>query len=288
MHCFGCHSEPDAKHDTDQPIPGTKGSGHLFPPEIAARFGIKAPYRIVCPNLTPDRETGAGTWPDSAFVRALRQGIGHDGRTLFPVMPYLNFQVLSDEDLASVITFIRSIPARRNPLPKTNLPPPVVAALKPLPALDGPVNPDRSTAVKRGEYLVHLGNCNGCHTPLDLQTMQPLPGMYLAGGFNFPTPWGEVATANLTPDPSGISYYTPEKFIEVIRTGHVGARKLNPFMPRSYFTNMTDQDLRDIFAYLRTIPPVQHRVDNTEVAKYCKVCKQKHGFGDKNGVAAGR
>ena len=278
-HCFGCHSEPDAAHNTDQPVPGRKGAGAVFPAELAASVGIVAPYRIVCPNITPDRETGAGTWKDEDFVRALRQGIGHDGRTLLPVMPYMNFQYLSDEDILSIVTYVRSIPAVNNPLPKINLPPPLLAALKPLPPT--PVEIDLSTAEKRGEYLVRTGNCSTCHTPVDEQ-QQPLPGMYLAGGRTFPTPWGVITSANITPDVSGISYYNRTKFIEVIRTGHVGARKLSPFMPASYFRNMTDQDLGDIFAYLRSVSPVSHRVDNTEGATYCKVCRGKHGFGSKN------
>jgi mono/diheme cytochrome c family protein len=279
-HCFGCHSEADVAHGTDQPVPGRKGAGQVVDADLSKAIGILPPYRVVCPNITPDQETGAGTWPDELIVRALRQGIGHDGRTLFPLMPYRNFAGLSDEDLTSVIAYIRSIPAVRNPLPKTNLPPPLLASLTTLP-VPGPVHPDLSSAEKRGEYLVRVGNCSTCHTPVD-QKMQPLPNMYLAGGRTFPTPWGVITSANITSDASGISYYTKQKFIEVIRTAHVGARKLNPLMPASYFRNMTDEDLGNIFAFLRSIPPVRHRVDNTEASAYCKVCRGRHGFGDKN------
>lgn len=279
-HCFGCHSEADVAHGTDQPIPGRKGAGRVVDADLAKAIGIQPPYRIVCPNITPDNETGAGDWPDEAFVRALRQGIGHDGRTLFRMMPYRNFTGLSDEDLASVITYIRSIPAVHNPLPKTSLPHELLATLTTLPA-PGSVHPDLSSPEKRGEYLVRMGNCSACHTPVD-EKMQPLPNMYLAGGRTFRTPWGVISSANITPDASGISYYTKKKFIEVIRTNHVGARKLNPLMPASYFRNMTDEDLGNIFAFLRSVPPVRHRVDNTESTAYCKVCRHRHGFGNKN------
>jgi hypothetical protein len=57
---------------------------------------------------------------------------------------------------------------------------------------------------------------------------------------------------------------------------------LNSFMPYSYFRNMTDEDLKAIFAYLRTVKPVRHHVDNSEPPVYCKLCRQKHGFGDKD------
>src|SRR5512135_992649 len=80
-HCFGCHSEPDAAHGTDQPVAGRKGAGQVVPADLAQVVGIPPAFRVVCPNITPDRETGAGNWAEADFVRALRQGIGHDGRT---------------------------------------------------------------------------------------------------------------------------------------------------------------------------------------------------------------
>ena len=71
-------------------------------------------------------------------------------------------------------------------------------------------------------------------------------------------------------------------FVNVIRTGTVKARPLANIMPWEFFRNLSDDDLKAIFAYLRTLKPVQHRVDNTETARFCKVCKGKHGFGDRN------
>ena len=70
--------------------------------------------RLAPPNITPDKKTGAGTWTDDMFARAIREGVGHDGRALSPAMPYNNFKRLSDEDLASVIVYLRSLPAGHN------------------------------------------------------------------------------------------------------------------------------------------------------------------------------
>jgi hypothetical protein len=67
-----------------------------------------------------------------------------------------------------------------------------------------------------------------------------------------------------------------------MRTGKVGARELNPIMPWGAMRNMTDDDLKAIFAYLRTVKPVHHRVDNTMAPTLCKVCKGRHGGGDQN------
>jgi hypothetical protein len=95
-------------------------------------------------------------------------------------------------------------------------------------------------------------------------------------------PWGDVTSANITSDPSGIGYYDEASFLKVIRTGYVGARKLNSIMPFGEFQNLSDDDLKAIFSYLRTVKPVRHRVDNTLPPTYCKICKGKHGGGDQN------
>lgn len=67
-----------------------------------------------------------------------------------------------------------------------------------------------------------------------------------------------------------------------LRTGMVRTRKLNVLMPWSYFRHMTDADLKGIFAYLRTVEPVDHVVDNTEKPMPCKKCGNVHGYGDRN------
>jgi predicted HAD superfamily phosphohydrolase len=95
-------------------------------------------------------------------------------------------------------------------------------------------------------------------------------------------PWGEVTSANITPDASGIGYFDEALFLQAMRTGFVKARKLNSIMPFGEFTNLTDDDLRAIFAYLRSVPPVKHRVDNSLPPTYCKLCRQRHGAGDQN------
>jgi hypothetical protein len=87
---------------------------------------------------------------------------------------------------------------------------------------------------------------------------------------------------NITSDPSGIAHYDESLFIQTIRTGTVGGRVLNHLMPFEFFKNMTDDDLRDIFAFLKAQPPVRHRVSNTEPPTPCPVCNQSHGLGNLN------
>ena len=71
-------------------------------------------------------------------------------------------------------------------------------------------------------------------------------------------------------------------FLEVMRTGRNDARKINPVMPWPYFRGMAEDDLRAIFAYLRTLAPVKHRVDNTEAFSLCRKCGNRHGLGEMN------
>jgi Cytochrome c len=203
--------------------------------------------------------------------------VDKNGRTLFPIMPYQEFRTVSDEDIASVVVFIRTLSPVPNSLPPTTVPFPLSRLINSAPEpMTTPVPPpDFSNPVKRGEFLARAGGCIGCHTPSDRGT--PLPHLEFAGGQDF----GGVASANLTPDASGISYYDAQQFREVMRSGKVKARVLK-VMPWWVFRGMTDDDLNGIFAYLKTVPPVMHRVDNTEPPTDCRVCKKKHGAGDKN------
>jgi mono/diheme cytochrome c family protein len=272
--CMGCHSEHDWKNHGAIP-PGTEGAGEVMP--IA-----ELPGKIVAPNITPDPETGAGTWSDDQLARAIREGIGHDGRALFPMMPYQAFRKMSDEDLASIIVYLRSLPPVRRPLPRSEIIFPVKYLISGVPEPLATAVParDLSDPVRRGEYLVTLAGCAGCHTPQ--VRGQNVPGMDLAGGFTLTGPWGRVASSNITPDASGIGYYDESLFLQVMRTGYVKARELSPIMPVFDFKNMRDDDLEAMFAYLRTLKPVKHRVDNAEEVSECKLCRQKHGGGKLN------
>ncbi|HEX8560403.1 MAG TPA: cytochrome c [Pyrinomonadaceae bacterium] len=274
--CFACHTTYDPKDPARSYAAADRGAGGSM-----AADGL--PW-LVAPNITPDRKTGAGAWTDDMLARAIREGIGHDGRALFPAMPYQSYRAYSDEDVASIVVYLRSIPAVRNELPKSEIPFPLSRLINAAPEpLDGPVaEPDLSTRVKRGGYVVRAADCAGCHTPRG-DKGAPLPGMEYAGGNPFDDGRGGAVTpSNLTPDATGIPYYDEALFAEAMRAGHVKARKLSPRMPWWVYRGMSDEDLRSVFAYLRTLRPVEHRVDNTERPTFCKLCKQRHGLGERN------
>jgi hypothetical protein len=274
--CFDCHSQlPEQK-----PKPGV---APVFEKKGSGRIVINSgDLMIAAPNITPDVETGAGTWTDDQFARAIREGIGHDGRTLFPMMPYEDFRSLSDEDLASIVVYIRSLEPVHHELPKPKIPFPLSRLINnaPHPVME-PVTSDTSDRIARGRYLTTIGGCSNCHTPKDKRG-RPVQGMEFSGGNYFEE--FQVATANITSDTSGIGYYDESLFIKAIRTGHVGARPLRVPMPWWVFRNMTDEDLKSIFAFLRTVKPLHHRVDNSEAASKCKQCNGYHGSGAENGA----
>jgi len=242
------------------------------------------PGHVVAPNITSDVATGVGGWTDDELARAIREGISRDGHTLFPIMPYEHFRYMSDEDLASIIVFLRTVAPVRRELPKTEIIFPVKYLMRNAPApITEPVSSDDATSpdpIKRGAYLVRLADCTSCHTAQ--VRGEPVAGMDFAGGMPLTGPWGTVASANITPDDSGIKYYDEALFVQTLRTGYVRARELKPIMPYWEYGRMTDDDLKAIFAYLRTVKPVKHRVDNSESLSECKICQQKHGGGEQN------
>jgi hypothetical protein len=255
--CLDCHSQLNGEPQPGEaPVFTRRGGGRVMINEGG--------FVVAASNITPDPETGAGNWTDDQLARAIREGIGHDGRALFPIMPYQDFRNMSDEDLAAVVVYIRSLEPVHSVMPKGQIPFPVSRLIQsaPEPVL-APVTEASGDRIARGHYLAGIGGCIDCHTPED-KMHRPIHDMELAGGKQiegFP-----AHSANLTPDPSGISYYDQDLFVRVMRTGHVGARALNPPMPWWIFRNMSDQDLKSLFAYLRTVKPVHNRVDNSQLA----------------------
>ncbi|HEY0711393.1 MAG TPA: cytochrome c, partial [Polyangia bacterium] len=225
-HCMQCHSDRDwGKHGAPVKA-GLAGTGWDVP---WADNGMPGP--VFAPNLTPDPETGIGKISDDAIARAIREGVSHDGRALF-MMPWENYRNLSDEDVASIVVYLRTLPPVKKARGTTAIAAPVRWFLKAAPTpLLAPVPSTKATdPVERGKYLAEVGQCKSCHTPVDGRH-QPLPGMDYAGGQDFVINGVKYHAPNITPDPSGISYYNETLFIQAMRTGMVGARRLAPIMP---------------------------------------------------------
>jgi mono/diheme cytochrome c family protein len=191
-------------------------------------------------------------------------------------MWYRHFRHLSDADVAAVIAYLRSLEPVYNPLPRTALPSEEQARLDSQPPLPlKPVDLTSPDLVELGRGLVMLANCAGCHTGWEAPRT---PGL-LGGGNLLEGEHGRVSSTNLTPHTSGLSY-SADAFIALIRSGKGGT--VHPFMPWIVFRNLSDADLRAIHAFLQTVYPVAHYVDNHAAPTYCPVCGQEHGLGEMN------
>jgi mono/diheme cytochrome c family protein len=270
LQCLICHSERDWDKPGAPPRAGMLGAGQVLRDTPGKR--------VVAPNITPDRDTGAGAWPDDALARAIREGIGHDGRALHPQMWYRSFRRLSDSDVSAVVVYLRSLPSVKRALPPTQWDPAerakVAESLKPL---KEPV-PDPGTGpLERGRYFVQLADCEGCHTSWYSKRQ---PGAY-AGGNLIERGERKAFSTNITHDPSGVMT-DRAGFIQLIRTGKNGT--LSPMMPWVVFSHLDDDDLDAIRLVLAGLPPVSHYVNNTLPPTHCPVCLQEHGLGDGNRV----
>ena len=275
--CFHCHSEHDLSAPEYPVAAGRRGAGWEMPiPELG---------KVIAPNITSDPATGIGAWSDDEIARAIQEGISRDGSALFPLMPYGNFRHLDEEDLASIVVFLRTVPAVTQARPRSELVFPLSVLVNVMPKpMAAHTSVARTTPEARGEYLVRtVAGCQDCHSPA--HNGDPLDGMDLGGGFKLSDPGRNMAPVyalNITSDPSGIAHYDEGLFIEVLQTGHLPGRMLSHIMPFENFRNFTEDDLRDMFAYLTSVPPVKHRVSNTDPPTFCPLCEGTHGLGDKN------
>jgi len=217
------------------------------------------PGTVVTPNFTPDMETGIAAWTGGEIVRASREGVDKDGRTLFPMMPYKAFRKMSDEDVYSVVAYLRSLPPVKRKHPPTQLDFPVGLFIRSAPRPVGHVaGPELADHRAKGEYLVNLAGCRGCHTPS------------LGGGQKFTGPGVLVVSANISPDETtGIGRLSEQQFIdkfaqyrEYVENGSpkVG-REAFTVMPWLNFCQLPEEDLRAIYAYIHAMPPVTKAVE---------------------------
>ena len=230
------------------------------------------PGTFRAPNITPDIETGIGKYTDAELARTLRHSVKPDGSILFPFMP---FQEMSDEDLTAIISFLRSQEPVRNYVKPTEakfIGKAVMAfgLLKP----EGPVSTPLKTVAKDssvayGAYLAKsVANCYGCHTNRDPMSGAYIGAEYAGGGYFEPDSFTEgysFVTPNLTPDKAtGIMAQWNEKaFITRFRTGRV--HKGSP-MPWGAFSRIDDVELKALYRYLNSLPPVQNKIEKVVLA----------------------
>jgi len=225
---------------------------------FAGAFVIEEPvFKAYARNITPDMETGIGSWTDDQIVNAIRNGQKRDGTFYGPPMSFGWYKRMSDTDVRAIVAYLRTVPAIRNVVPPSTYQIPLTGY--------GPMVttvPDvpKTDVVKYGEYLAGpLGHCMDCHTTY---VMGVIDMNQLGHGGNvytkpFMYDWAAVS-ANITPHPTaGLGRWTDEQIKTAITTGvSRDGRKLLPFMPYGLYAKAQESDLDAIVAYLRSIPPL--------------------------------
>jgi cytochrome c553 len=208
---------------------------------------------LAFPNLTAGGVGATNT--DEDWVRAIRHGVGNDGRGLI-LMPSRVWYYLSDEDLSDLIAYLKSLPPVDNELPTTALGPlgRVMLVLGQIPPEatqpdvilidhDGqrPVAPGPGVTAEYGEYMART--CALCHgSNFNGQTISEGGPDYLAPNL---TLGGELA------------HWSEAQFIETLRTGITpSGHQLKKVMPWKYFGQMTDDELKAVWLYLQSLPPL--------------------------------
>jgi mono/diheme cytochrome c family protein len=255
MACGNCHSPRDAD---GKPIAGGEFSGGLT-------FTTPA-FVATAPNITPDAETGIGSWSDAEIRRALVDGMRPDhgrlsGVALAAIMPANFYKALLPDDLDAVVAYLRTLKPIRSESPG----PVYTAPVRRDPYPEAEAGFDKTMfadPVRRGAYLVTIGHCMECHSAWSRGVSDFKNGLG-RGGRSFPAREGsppgtpDSIAANITAHPSaGIGGWSDAEIGRAITHGIArDGRALKPPMAYHYYAGLTSSDLADIVAYLRSVPP---------------------------------
>lgn len=267
--CIDCHSTRDWKKFAGPIVPGTEGKGGgLF-----AKENIGVPGTFYAKNITP---TYLKKYSDGELYRLITTGVTKEGKAIFPLMPYMAYGKMDPEDVKAVISYIRTLSPKEGSYPEPKYDFPLNIIVRTIPHDATPMQrPSLSDTVKYGEYLATIAACGDCHTPMEKG--KRIPEKYFAGGMEFKNEYGDVVrSANITQSyETGIGLWSEETFIgkfkafrdSAMRNTPVGPHEFNSAMPWILFSGMKDEDLKAIYRFLQTIPPVENKVEKFTAAK---------------------
>ena len=255
--CIDCHSTREFDYYSGPADLSTAGKGgQIFSEEMGF------PGSIPASNITPVK---LSSWTDGEIMRAVTSGVSKDGTPLFPIMPYPEYNALSEPDVNSLVAYLRTLAPLENepPARHLNFPLNLIVRLMPMPYV-AKAHPDTSNKLEYGKYLSTIAGCKFCHTPM--VEGQPVPEMAFAGGQEFPMPGFGVSTSmNITPDAdTGVGGWDLQTFIEIfrsyspeeVRSAPLGPDDPRTDMPWSMYSGMTDSDLEAIYTFLMSLEPI--------------------------------
>ncbi len=258
--CGDCHTTPQANGLPSFDPKDFLGGGREFDVQLGA-----VTQKFFAPNLTSDPTTGIGKWTDAQIKNAISHGIDNQGNALFPIMPYIVFGTLNDDDLTSIVKFLRTLPPKVNAIPQDTFsiatPAPVIADSQ-IPQTTLPSTDPNYATAQAGRYLA-VPACMHCHTPSTMDPSSPLDtARAFAGGQLFPLGPITTVSANLTPDTTGLAGWSTSDIMSTVQfdqeRGH--GRMLCAPMPGgpNRDGDMTPEDLTAIATYLTSIAPMRH------------------------------
>ena len=230
---------------------------------------------IYSANITHDGVAGIGKWTDGDILYFIRTGVKPDGQYVPPYMPKLIH--ISDEDLNSIVAFLRSdnnwvqADNTRQPDSKPSFLTKFLVTMgvaKPYPYPKNPIaEPDTADMVKWGKYIsCYQLECYSCHSKdfakNDYETPEKSPGFFGGGNEIYNQEGKKLVTLNITMDENtGIGKWTEEQFIRAVKTGILSNDQPALRYPMDPYTNLTDKEVQAIYAYLKTIPKLDHKVE---------------------------
>jgi mono/diheme cytochrome c family protein len=279
--CFACHTVP--------------GSGKPF----AGDRPIETPFgTITSSNITPDIDTGIGSWSDEQFDAAVRRGVRPNGSRLYPAMPFTAYTKMSREDVLAIRAYLATVEPVHQPVNANTLPFPfnIRAAMRVWDALyftEGEFRPDnrQSADWNRGAYLVEgPGHCAACHTPKSF-----LGGDKNSEGFRGSNVQGWFAPDITADAGQGLGQWSEADIVGYLKTGHNRiTAAIGPMAEEvtDSTSQLTDEDLKAMAVYLKSLPERQEAspssaeptVTTAGLAVYRDQCSACHGI-DGRGVA---
>lgn len=257
--CMDCHSSRDWTRYSAPPNGNFGGGGEKFSRDMGF------PGEFYAKNITP---YALSKWTDGEVFRAMTTGVGKEGNALFPVMPYHAFGQLDQEDLYSVIAYLRTLEPVENEVPASKADFPVSLLINTMPSKAVlSIKPSEQDVVNYGKYLVIAASCVDCHSKKDKGAT--VEGSEFGGGMEFMMPQGTVRSVNITPDKkTGLGLWSEETFVKRFKmyadSGYVphaiGPKDMNTPMPWMMYAGMKESDLKAIFAYLQTLKSIEHAV----------------------------
>jgi mono/diheme cytochrome c family protein len=238
---------------------------------LAGGRPIKTPFGIIYgTNITPDKETGIGSWSDEDFLEAMREGMSPEGEPYYPVFPYTSFTEMTDGDVLDLKAYLFSLPAvtKENKEPEFRFPynsRASVSAWRVLHFAPKRYAPDSSKSEEwnRGAYLSRaVAHCGECHTP---RTFMGAPDeeRYYAGSAEGPE--GELAP-NITPDAkTGIGDWSAIDISWFLQTNLLpdgdSAQGLMAEVIDKGYKHLSEADLKALAVYLKSLPPIENEVE---------------------------